>query len=118
MMAHAMTGRERQLDEMWQVFNAMGQNFEAGLIHPSNGATIWCRGRGKNGYVNDYQPERAMKALMASGLAQVREHAPDASVEEFYELTEAGRALYNEHKDLPDAERFTEAEKHFVLNDE
>jgi hypothetical protein len=109
------TPREKRLDEMWQVFKAMGQGFEARLISSVTGPYIRCSGVGANGSSTFSEPQRAMKCLIAGGLARVSDRTTGA--EDLYELTEAGRRLYEGYKHLPDAERESATTKRFKLED-
>jgi hypothetical protein len=100
---------------MWQIFEAMGQGFEARLIGSVTGPYIRCSGVGANGPSTFPEPQRAMKCLIASGLARVSDRT--TGTEEFYELSEAGRRLYERYKHLSDAERESATTKHFKLED-
>lgn len=113
--SRGQTLSEKRLDEMWQVFEAIGQGFEAKLIRSVTGPHIRCSGVGENGSSTFREPQRAMKSLIASGLAKVSDRATET--EEIYELTEAGKRLYERYKHLPDAERESATAKHFKLED-
>lgn len=93
----------------------MGQGFEARLISSVTWPYIRCSGVGANGPSTFPEPQRAMKCLIAGGLARVS--ARTTGAKEFYELTEAGRRLYEGYKHLPDAERESATTKHFKLED-
>lgn len=110
-----LTPQEKRLDEMWQIFEAIGQGFEARLISSVTGPYIRCSGVGAHGPSTFPEPQRAMKCLIASGLARVNDRT--TGTEEFYELTEAGRRLYKRYKYLPDTERESATTKHFKLED-
>jgi hypothetical protein len=110
-----LTRREKRLDEMWQLFEAMAQGFEAKLIRSVTGPYIQCSGVGANGHSTFDEPERAMRSLIAGGLARVSDRATGS--EESYELAGEGRQLYERYRHLPDAEREAAVTRHFKLED-
>jgi hypothetical protein len=98
-----LTAQDIHRRQVWELFMGLGLGLKVGLIHPAQGPTIWCRGVGPNGPTEYYGSPEAMERLIEQGLAIKSDRFPAHGIEEFYELTDKGRMLYESYSALTDA---------------
>ena len=92
-----LTSQDIHRRQVWELFMGLGQGLKVGLIQPAQGPTIWCRGMGPKGPIEYYGSLEAMERLIEQGLAMKSDRLPAQGLEEFYELTDKGRMLYESY---------------------
>lgn len=102
-MVHRLPDTSWQIqhdDDLWQVFRAMGNGFEARLKQASDGKHIWLGGKGESGDAEFYVEPEIIGELQSCGFVKVvRDNLPN-DADENYELSEKGIRIYETLKGM------------------